>query len=73
MRGWGRAPICKAFRLDHRLGIRSTRNLAEKGKKGRCGGKRKTREECRDEFLALEFKEELRNECSDCRDMASRL
>jgi hypothetical protein len=45
MRGWGRAPICKAFRPDHRLGIRATHNLAEEGKKGRRGGQRKTCEE----------------------------
>jgi hypothetical protein len=41
MRGWGKAPICKAFRLDRRLGIGATCNLAETGKKGRCGGKRR--------------------------------
>jgi hypothetical protein len=48
MRGWGRAPICKACRPDHRLGIQATSNLVERGKKGRCGRQRKTCEECRD-------------------------
>jgi hypothetical protein len=48
MRGWGRAPIYKAFRPDHRLGIQDTHNLSEEGKKGRCGGQRKGYEEKRD-------------------------
>jgi hypothetical protein len=42
MRGWGRAPIYKDFRLDHRLGIWATHNLDKEGKKGRRGGHRKT-------------------------------
>jgi len=40
MRGWSRPPICKASKLDHRLGIQATCNLAGKGKKGKCGGHR---------------------------------
>jgi hypothetical protein len=31
--GWGRAPICKASKPDHRLGIRATCNIFEEGKK----------------------------------------
>jgi hypothetical protein len=42
MRGCDREAICKAFRTDHGLGIWATHNLSEKGKKGRCGGKRKS-------------------------------
>jgi hypothetical protein len=45
MRGWGKVPIFKDFRPYHRLGIQATHNLAEEGKKGRCGGKRKACEE----------------------------
>jgi len=52
MRGWGRAHICKAFRPDHKLGIRATCNIVEEGNKGRCGGQRKTYKECRDERLS---------------------
>jgi hypothetical protein len=52
MRGWGRAPICKDFRPDHGPGIQATHNIDEEGKKGRCGGQRKTYEECRDERLS---------------------
>jgi hypothetical protein len=52
MKGWHRAPICKAFRPDHELAILATRNLVEEDKKGRCGGQRKTCEECRDERLS---------------------
>jgi hypothetical protein len=52
MRGWGRAPICKDFRPDRRLGIRDTCNLDEEGKKRRCGGQRNTCEECRDKRLS---------------------
>jgi hypothetical protein len=56
MRGWGRTPICKAFRPDHRLGIGATHNLVEEGKKGRHGGQRKTCEECRDERLSSQVR-----------------
>jgi hypothetical protein len=52
MRGWGRAPICKVFRPNHGLVIRATHNHAEKGKKGKCGGERKTCEEYRDKILS---------------------
>jgi hypothetical protein len=45
MRGWGRVPICKAFRPDHRLGIQDTCNVVEEGKKGSYCGQRKTCEE----------------------------
>jgi hypothetical protein len=51
MRGWGRASICKAFKPDHGLGISSTHNLVEEGKKGRRGGQRDTCEECKDKKL----------------------
>jgi hypothetical protein len=48
MWGWGRPPICKASRADHRLGFVATRNLAEEGKKGSVvwsgGGLRKNAE-----------------------------
>ena len=53
MRGWGRSPIYKAFRPDHKLRIRATQNLVEEGKKRRCGGQRKTCEECRGEKVKL--------------------
>jgi hypothetical protein len=56
MRGWGKAPICKASRLDHRLGIHATCSVVEEGKKGRHGGKRKTYKECRDERLSSRFR-----------------
>jgi hypothetical protein len=72
MRGWGRAPICKASRPDHGLGIRATHNLAERGKKGRCGGQRETCEECRGEE-AFRFKEELENKHSGHRKWQRRL
>jgi hypothetical protein len=39
MRGWGRLPIGKASRPDHGLGIQSTRNLVEEGKKGSVVGR----------------------------------
>jgi hypothetical protein len=45
IRGWGRAPIWKAFIPDHILVIRATCNLVEEGKKGRRGGQRKSCEE----------------------------
>jgi hypothetical protein len=57
MRGWGREPICKDFITDHELGIRATHNLAEEGKKGRCGGQRKTCEECRDKRISSRVQE----------------
>jgi hypothetical protein len=38
MRGWGRPPIYKASRPDHRLGIRATHNIAKEGKKGSMVG-----------------------------------
>jgi hypothetical protein len=61
MRGWGRLPICKASRPNHRLGIWATHNLSIKGKKGRHGGHRGKKsaksEKTRDE--ALGFEEEL--------------
>jgi hypothetical protein len=41
MRGWGITPIRKFSRPDRGLGIRATCDLAERGEKGRCGGKRK--------------------------------
>jgi hypothetical protein len=34
MRGWGKPSIFKAYRPDHGLGIQSTHNLVEEGKKG---------------------------------------
>jgi hypothetical protein len=49
MRGWGRPPICKASKPNHTLGVQATHNLAERGKKGRCRGQRRTCKECRDE------------------------
>ena len=49
MRGWGRLPISKASRPDHRLGIRATHNLAEEGKKGSVMGRGRPVEKCRDE------------------------
>jgi hypothetical protein len=45
MRRWGRAPIYKAFRPDHELGIQAKHNLVDEGKKGRHGGHMKTCEE----------------------------
>jgi hypothetical protein len=45
MRGWGKAPIYKAFIPNHRLGIRATNNLVEEGKKERHGEKRNRCEE----------------------------
>jgi hypothetical protein len=33
MRGWGRAPICKDFRPDHRLGIEPHTILLRKERK----------------------------------------
>jgi hypothetical protein len=60
MRGWGRAPISKASIPDCGLGIIATRKLDERGKKGRCGGKRETCKECRGEE-SFGFKEELEN------------
>jgi hypothetical protein len=38
IRGWGRTPIYKDFKPDHRMGIRSTHNIVEEGMKGRFGG-----------------------------------
>jgi hypothetical protein len=64
MKGWGRAPICKAFRPDHILGIWATYNLAEEGKKGRRGGQMKTlagKRRGRRAAVALWFEKELRN------------
>jgi hypothetical protein len=40
MRGWGIALIRKAPRPDRGLGIRATRDLVDRGEKGRCGGQR---------------------------------
>jgi hypothetical protein len=57
MRRWGRAPICKDFRLNHRLGIQTACNIVEKGNKGGCGGKRKACEECREERLSSQVQE----------------
>jgi hypothetical protein len=62
----GRAPICKAFRPDHILGIWATYNLAKEGKKGRRGGQMKTLEgkrRGRRVAVALWFEKELRNKC----------
>jgi hypothetical protein len=60
MRGWSRLPICKASRPDHGLGIQETHNLARKGKKGKCGGKRgKSVKSAETRDKALGFEEEL--------------
>jgi hypothetical protein len=63
MRGWGIPPICKASRLDHRLGIQATHNLFEEGKKGSVVGrggpaKKMQRGECK---LSGLRKDEKRN------------
>jgi hypothetical protein len=72
MRGWGRAPVRKASRPDRGLGIRSTCNISERGKKGSCGGERETCEDSRGEE-AFEFKEELENKCYGHRNWQRRL
>jgi hypothetical protein len=59
MRGWGIAPICKDSTLDHGLRIRATHNLVERGKKGRCGGKRSPAKSVETGGESLEFKKEL--------------
>jgi hypothetical protein len=45
MRGWGVPPIYKDSRIDRGLEIRAKNDLAERGEKGRCGGKKETYEE----------------------------
>jgi len=56
MREWGRPPIGKAFRPDHELGICSTHNLVEEGKKASSvgGGRPAKSEEMRVEALGSE-------------------
>jgi hypothetical protein len=41
MRGWGKPSIFKASRPNHELGIQSTHNLVEDGKKGIVVGRRR--------------------------------
>ena len=72
MRGWGRAPICKASRPDHRLGIQATDNIVEGGNKERCGRGRKTHEECIDDRLSSRVQGRTeKSECFGRREMAS--
>jgi hypothetical protein len=63
MRGWGRTPICKAFKPDHRLEIQSTHNFVEEGKKGSGWAEEDLQRMQRQDKKSLRFKEELRDEC----------
>jgi hypothetical protein len=72
MRGWGRAPICKASRPDHGLGIRATHNLVKEARKEGVVGRGRPAKSAETRGEALGFKEELGNKCSGRREMASR-
>ena len=57
MSGWGRRPICKASKPDHRLGIRATCNIYEEGKKGSVVGRGRPVKSAEMRVEALGFKE----------------
>jgi len=65
MRRWGRVPICKTFKPDHELGIRTHATLMRKERKRRSTKRvvwEKSDQKKRKEFFAaLWFEKELGN------------
>jgi hypothetical protein len=62
MRGWGKPPIYRDSRPNHRLGIQATQNIAEEGKKGSMVGRGRLAKSAETRAEALESEEGLKEE-----------